>query len=164
MRIRSCNGCSRRVILQPSQAQGGRELSDTRKAPNAIDVEVGARIKLKRKIKGVSQQTLAGELGVTFQQVQKYEKGVNRVGASRLSQIATALDVPVSYFFDGNQGARQDDGNVRVTRETDEVALFLSSTDGLSLNRAFVKIPSAAVRKKVVSLVKSLARVEEEAQ
>jgi transcriptional regulator with XRE-family HTH domain len=84
-------------------------LSDAGKAPNAIDVEVGARIRLKRKLNGISQQSLAGKLGVTFQQVQKYEKGTNRVGASRLSQIATALDVPMSYFFDGNQGERQDD-------------------------------------------------------
>lgn len=139
-------------------------MSDARKAPNAIDVEVGARIKLKRKLIGMSQQSLAGKLGVTFQQVQKYEKGTNRVGASRLSQIATALDVPVSYFFDGNQGARQDDGNPHVTRESDEVALFLSSTEGFNLNRAFLQIPSAAVRQKVVLLVKSVARAEEEAQ
>lgn len=139
-------------------------MSDAGKAPNTIDVEVGARIRLKRKLIGMSQQSLAGKLGVTFQQVQKYEKGTNRVGASRLSQIATALDVPMSYFFEGNQGARQDDGNVRVTRETDEIALFLSSTEGFHLNRAFMQIPSAAVRQKVVLLVKSLALAEEEAQ
>jgi transcriptional regulator with XRE-family HTH domain len=139
-------------------------LSDPRKTPNAIDVEVGARIKLKRKLQSISQQALAAKLGVTFQQVQKYEKGVNRVGASRLSQIATALDVPMSYFFDGNNGAREDDGNADVTREADEVAQFLSSTEGLNLNRAFTKIPSAAVRQKVVLLVKSLAHAEEEAQ
>ncbi|WP_318765179.1 helix-turn-helix domain-containing protein [Agrobacterium fabrum] len=139
-------------------------MSDTRKALHAIDVEVGARIKLKRKLLRMSQQSLAGKLGVTFQQVQKYEKGANRVGASRLSQIATALDVPMSYFFDGNQGGRQDDDNPHITRETDEVALFLSSREGFNLNRAFMQIPSAAVRHKVVLLVKSLARAEEEAQ
>ncbi len=139
-------------------------MSDAGKAPNTIDVEVGARIRLKRKLIGMSQQSLAGKLGVTFQQVQKYEKGTNRVGASRLSQIATALDVPMSYFFDGNQGERQDDDNPHITRETDEVALFLSSTEGFNLNRAFMRIPSAAVRQKVVLLVKSVARAEEEAQ
>lgn len=139
-------------------------MSEEKKVPNAIDVEVGARIKLKRKLIGMSQQSLAGKLGVTFQQVQKYEKGTNRVGASRLSQIATALDVPMSYFFDGNHAAQKDGGNADVTRETDEVALFLSSTEGFSLNRAFMQIPSAAVRQKVVLLVKSVARAEEEAQ
>lgn len=139
-------------------------MSEERKVPNAIDVEVGARVKLRRKLTGMSQQSLAEKLGVTFQQVQKYEKGANRVGASRLSQIATALDVPMSYFFDGNQGERQDDDNSNITRETDEIALFLSSTEGLNLNRAFMQIPSAAVRQKVVLLVKSLARAEEEAQ
>ncbi|CUX71415.1 MULTISPECIES: helix-turn-helix domain-containing protein [Agrobacterium] len=139
-------------------------MSDTRKAPHAIDVEVGARIKLKRKLLRMSQQSLAGKLGVTFQQVQKYEKGANRVGASRLSQIATALDVPMSYFFDGNQGGRQDDDDPHITREIDEVALFLTSNEGVNLNRAFMQIPSAAVRHKVVLLVKSLARAEEEAQ
>lgn len=104
-------------------------MSEEKKVPNAIDVEVGARIKLKRNLKVMSQQSLAGKLGVTFQQFQKYEKGTNRVGASRLSQIATALDVPMSYFFDRNQGERQDDDNPHITRETDEVALFLSSTE-----------------------------------
>ncbi|MFK4259328.1 helix-turn-helix domain-containing protein [Agrobacterium tumefaciens] len=139
-------------------------MSEERKVPNAIDVEVGARIKLKRKLIGMSQQSLAGKLGVTFQQVQKYDKGANRVGASRLSQIATALDVPMSYFFDGNQGERLDDDNPHITRETDAVALFLSSTEGFNLNRAFMQIPSATVRQKVVQLVKSVARAEEEAQ
>ncbi|WCK69380.1 helix-turn-helix domain-containing protein [Agrobacterium tumefaciens] len=139
-------------------------MSEERKVPNAIDVEVGARVKLRRKLIGMSQQSLAEKLGVTFQQVQKYEKGANRVGASRLSQIATALDVPMSYFFDGNQGERQDDDNSHITRETDEIALFLSSTEGFHLNRAFMQIPSAAVRQKVVLLVKSLAHAEEEAQ
>jgi transcriptional regulator with XRE-family HTH domain len=139
-------------------------LSDARKAPNAIDVEVGARIKLTRKLQGMSQQILAEALGITFQQVQKYEKGVNRVGASRLSQIATALDVPVSYFFEGNHSAQGGDGNLDVRRETDQVAMFLSTTEGLNLNRAFVKIPSASVRQKVVSLVKSLAMAAGEEQ
>jgi transcriptional regulator with XRE-family HTH domain len=112
----------------------------------------------------MSQQTLAEALGISFQQVQKYEKGVNRVGASRLSQIATALDVPVSYFFEGNHSAQGSDGNPDVRRETDQVAMFLSTTEGLNLNRAFVKIPSASVRQKVVSLIKSLAMAAGEEQ
>lgn len=135
-----------------------------KKLPNPIDRHVGSRVRMQRMLAGISQEKLGEALGLTFQQVQKYEKGTNRVGASRLSQIATALDVPMSYFFEGNQGARQDDGNVRVTRETDEIALFLSSTEGFHLNRAFMQIPSAAVRQKVVLLVKSLALAEEEAQ
>ncbi|NSZ87654.1 helix-turn-helix domain-containing protein (plasmid) [Agrobacterium tumefaciens] len=134
------------------------------KIPDAIDVEVGSRIRLQRKVKGMTQQALAAALGITFQQVQKYEKGSNRVGASRLSDIAQALEVPVSYFFAGSQAASEDGTDPQSRREIDEVALFLTSNEGVNLNRAFMQIPSAAVRQKVVLLVKSLARAEEEAQ
>lgn len=134
------------------------------KIPDAIDVEVGSRIRLQRKVKGMTQQALAAALGITFQQVQKYEKGSNRVGASRLSDIAQALEVPVAYFFAGSQAASDDGTPPQSRREIDEVALFLTSNEGANLNRAFMKIPSAAVRQKVVLLVKSLARAEEEAQ
>ncbi|WP_372353434.1 helix-turn-helix domain-containing protein [Rhizobium sp. BT-226] len=134
------------------------------KIPDVIDVEVGSRIRLQRKVKGMTQQALAAALGITFQQVQKYEKGSNRVGASRLSDIAQALDVPVSYFFAGSQAATEDGTDPQSRREIDEVALFLTSNDGVNLNRAFMKIPSPAVRQKVVSLVKSLAMAADEAR
>lgn len=134
------------------------------KIPDAIDVEVGSRIRLQRKVKGMTQQALAAALGITFQQVQKYEKGSNRVGANALSDIAQALEVPVSYFFAGSQAASEDGTDPQSRREIDEVALFLTSNEGVNLNRAFMQIPSAAVRQKVVLLVKSLARAEEEAQ
>ena len=135
-------------------------LSNAAKVPHAIDVEVGSRIRLQRKVKGISQQALAAALGITFQQVQKYEKGSNRVGASRLSQIAQALDVPVSYFFGGTQAAAEDGTASHVNGETNEVALFLTSIEGVALNRAFTNIRSKVVRQKVVSLVKALATHE----
>jgi transcriptional regulator with XRE-family HTH domain len=135
-------------------------LSNAAKVPHAIDVEVGSRIRLQRKVKGISQQALAAALGITFQQVQKYEKGSNRVGASRLSQIARALDVPISYFFGGTQAAPEDGTTSQVNGETNDVALFLTSMEGVALNRAFTNIRSKVVRQKVVSLVKALATHE----
>jgi transcriptional regulator with XRE-family HTH domain len=135
-------------------------LSNAAKVPHAIDVEVGSRIRLQRRMKGISQQALAAALGITFQQVQKYEKGSNRVGASRLSQIGQALDVPVSCFFGGTQAAAEDGATFQVNGETNEVALFLTSIEGVALNRAFTNIRSKVVRQKVVSLVKALATRE----
>ncbi len=127
------------------------------KTPNAIDVHVGSRIRLQRTLKGMSQTTLAEGLGVTFQQVQKYEKGTNRVGSSRLQAIANILAVPVAWFFeDGpvspptSQGPESGAGR--------EITEFLSSLEGLSLNRAFVAIQDDKIRRKVVDLVKTLAR------
>ncbi|WP_426289746.1 helix-turn-helix domain-containing protein (plasmid) [Ensifer adhaerens] len=127
------------------------------KKPNAIDVHVGSRIRLQRALKGMSQTTLAEGLGITFQQVQKYEKGTNRVGSSRLLAIANILGVPVAWFFE--------DGPVSPPTSLGlgpgsgrEITEFLNSAEGLSLNRAFAAIEDDKVRRKVVDLVKTLAR------
>lgn len=127
------------------------------KKPNAIDVHVGSRIRLQRALKGMSQTTLAEGLGITFQQVQKYEKGTNRVGSSRLLAIANILGVPVAWFFE--------DGPVSPPTPLGmgpgsgrEITEFLNSAEGLSLNRAFAAIEDDKVRRKVVDLVKTLAR------
>ena len=124
------------------------------KRPNPTDIYVGSRVRLRRKMLGLSQEKLGDKLGITFQQIQKYEKGTNRVGASRLQAMANALEVPISYFFpDASQGV---DGGMQ-----EEGAAFvmdmMSSAEGLDLSRAFVKIRSSKVRRKVVELVRALA-------
>ncbi|PJR12829.1 helix-turn-helix domain-containing protein [Sinorhizobium meliloti] len=128
--------------------------------PNPVDVHVGRRIRMRRGWMDMSQQALAEAIGVTFQQVQKYEKGRNRVGASRLQQIAEALEVQPSYFFDGmpeeapsreKAGEQKDHLNVPV-----EVLEFITSPEGLQLIRSFSKIGDLKVRERILMLVKSL--------
>jgi transcriptional regulator with XRE-family HTH domain len=132
-----------------------------KKVPNPIDVHVGSRVRLRRMLVGMSQEKLGDMLGLTFQQVQKYEKGANRVGASRLYQISQILGVPVQFFFDDLPGGAAGgapgfaDGD-----QTPYVMDFVSSSEGLQLNRAFARIDNSAVRKKLLELVKSLSIVE----
>lgn len=125
-----------------------------KKIPNPIDVLVGSRVRMRRLMLGLSQGKLADSLGITFQQVQKYEKGTNRVGASRLMAISQVLDVAPSFFFQEG-GTLLPQGT--TVGETDEVASFVQSNDGIALNRAFAKIKDPAIRKKVVALAKALA-------
>jgi transcriptional regulator with XRE-family HTH domain len=113
------------------------------------DIELGKRIRLRRVEQKISQAELGDKLGVSFQQVQKYEKGVNRVGAARLQQIATALDVPVTFFYDG-------DGKAREV----ESLLFLDSAFSLRLLRAYSKIKDQTVQRQLVSLMESIAANE----
>ncbi|MGB0922562.1 MAG: helix-turn-helix domain-containing protein [Alphaproteobacteria bacterium] len=143
-----------------------------RKAPNPIDVHVGARMRMRRMLVGMSQEALGTALGLTFQQVQKYEKGMNRMGSSRLYQISTILDVPIQYFFedmpDSVIGAGAAPGAPAEIKAfgfgegdpTDYVVDFLTTTEGLQLNRAFVAIKSSKVRRRVVDLVRTLANEE----
>jgi transcriptional regulator with XRE-family HTH domain len=129
------------------------------KKPNPVDAHVGSRVRLRRMLLGMSQERLGESMGLTFQQVQKYEKGVNRIGASRLFQISKILDVPVQFFFE--EAPYTGDGNaVRGMAEPDSEAFileFLNSREGLELNRAFVKIGDPKVRKSVVDLVRALS-------
>jgi len=128
------------------------------KKPNPVDAHVGSRVRLRRMLLGMSQERHGESMGLTFQQVQKYEKGVNRIGASRLFQISKILDVPVQFFFE--EAPYTGDGNaVRGMAEPDSEAFileFLNSREGLELNRAFVKIGDPKVRKSVVDLVRAL--------
>ena len=110
------------------------------------DVELGRRIRLRRVELEISQSELAEKLGVSFQQIQKYEKGLNRVGAHRLQQTATALDVPITFFYDG-------DGKSRAV----ESLLFLDSSFSLRLLRAYTKIKDQTVQRQLVSLIESIA-------
>ena len=117
------------------------------------DIELGRRLRLRRVEQKMSQSELADMLGVSFQQVQRYEKGVNRVGASRLQQIATALDVPVTFFFDDDGlGKRASDGKREV-----ESLLFIDSAFSLRLLRAYASVKSQAVQRQFVSLIESIA-------
>jgi transcriptional regulator with XRE-family HTH domain len=128
------------------------------KLPSPIDVHVGAQIRLRRKSLGMSQSALAGRLGITFQQVQKYEKGANRVGASRLQAIASILGVEVSSLF---ANATPDGGEANpALGSINAMQTFVASNEGFSLNQAFSRIRSAAVRKSIVALVTSLAASE----
>jgi len=129
------------------------------KKPNPVDTHVGSRVRLRRMLLGMSQERLGESMGLTFQQVQKYEKGVNRIGASRLFQISRILDVPVQFFFE--EAPHIGDGSpARGMAEPDSEAFileFLNSREGLELNRAFVKIGDPKVRKSVVDLVRALS-------
>ena len=130
-----------------------------KKIPNPIDVHVGSRVRLQRTLVKMSQEKLGEALGVTFQQVQKYEKGTNRIGASRMQQIAETLGVSISFFFEGAPGSEDNTEGVGM-READTanyVTDFLSTSEGIELNSAFVRIPNAAVRRKIIDLVRILA-------
>jgi transcriptional regulator with XRE-family HTH domain len=122
------------------------------KNPNATDVHVGKRMRMRRLMLQMSQEAFAAKLGVTFQQVQKYEKGVNRVSASRLQQACNVLQVPVQFFFDGLP--KSETGPRR--REDTSYALIsnlLSSSEGIALAKGFMQIEDRAVRRHIVKLV-----------
>lgn len=136
-------------------------MADNKKKPNPVDIHVGSRMRLRRNMLGMSQEKLGESLGITFQQIQKYEKGTNRVGASRLQAIASILGVPVSFFFEDAPNVSVGTGaGFKEDNSTSYVVDFLNSAEGLQLNRAFVKISDAKVRRRVVDLVKALANDE----
>ena len=125
------------------------------KRPNPTDIYVGSRVRMRRKMLGLSQEKLGEKLGITFQQIQKYEKGTNRVGASRLQAMAGALEVPVSYFFPDATASAENPG---MQEEGAGFMMDLMSTsEGLELSRAFVRIGNAKVRRKLVDLARALA-------
>jgi transcriptional regulator with XRE-family HTH domain len=136
---------------------GGEEKSARR--PNPIDIHVGSRVRFRRMLLGMSQEKLGERLGLTFQQIQKYEKGINRIGASRLFDLAHVLGVSVQFFYEeapGETAPIMADGFAERPSET-SIVEFLRSRDGLELNRAFVRIPDAKARRAIVELVRSLA-------
>ncbi|WP_303831577.1 helix-turn-helix domain-containing protein [Asticcacaulis taihuensis] len=126
--------------------------------PHPIDAYVGARLRIRRKSLGLSQQALADALGLTFQQVQKYERAGNRVSASKLHEMAKVLKVPVAYFFEGFE---ENDGTNLTTSATEQsVNAFLVTTEGLDLARLFPRIASGRIRRKILELVRALAGVD----
>ena len=129
-----------------------------KKAPNPIDKHVGSRVRMRRMMLGMSQEKLGNSLGLTFQQVQKYEKGTNRIGASRLQQISHILEVPVSFFFEGAPAVAA--GRVDGLSEAPSpayVSEFLATADGLALTKAFMRISDAKLRRRIVELVEQIA-------
>lgn len=130
------------------------ESLDAERHPNPIDLHVGARIRMRRKILGVSQERLAEDLGLTFQQIQKYERGANRVSASKLYEIAKSLQSSVGYFFEGLADTTGDG-----VAEPGEpfVHDFLMTSEGLELAALFPKITRAKVRRRILELVRSMA-------
>ena len=131
-----------------------------KKTANPIDVHVGGRVRLRRMLVGMSQDKLGDALGLTFQQVQKYEKGANRIGASRLYQISKILNVPVQFFFEDMPGAAQPEGAEGGFDEADTTPAFMefvNSSEGLQLNRYFVAIDDPVVRRRILDLIKVLA-------
>jgi transcriptional regulator with XRE-family HTH domain len=127
----------------------------TIKISNAIDKHVGSRLRMRRMMLHMSQEKLGEAFGLTFQQVQKYEKGTNRMGASRLQHAAHILDVPIPFFFEGAPGQQEMDGTAPSASYVNE---FISSEDGLKLINAFMRIARPAVRRRVVELVQEIAR------
>ncbi|GAB5509641.1 MAG: helix-turn-helix domain-containing protein [Hyphomicrobiales bacterium] len=133
----------------------------SKRAPNPVDVHVGTRMRMRRMMLSVSQEKLGEALGVSFQQIQKYEKGTNRIGAGRLQDIATHLEVPISYFYDDMPGSERTDGfsEVGVSYVSDLLVL----PEGMELTRAFLQIKDANVRRRIVELVKSISLQEDDA-
>jgi transcriptional regulator with XRE-family HTH domain len=128
-----------------------------KKLPNPIDKHVGSRLRMRRKMLGMSQEKLGEALKITFQQVQKYEKGTNRISASRLQHISHILQVPVPFFFEGAPHQPGQPRGAGGPASPAYVSEFLSSTDGLALVKAFTKIKEAKLRRRVVQLVEEIA-------
>jgi len=130
------------------------------RSASPVDTHVGSRIRVRRQVLKMSQEKLGDMLGVTFQQIQKYERGANRVGASRLWHMGKVLDVPISFFFEGIDG---DDGLLTEGQfaEGDQTPIvydFIRSTDGVALATAVSKIKNKAVRRQILELARSLAK------
>jgi transcriptional regulator with XRE-family HTH domain len=132
-----------------------------KKSPNPIDIHVGGRVRLRRMLIGMSQERLGELLDLTFQQVQKYEKGTNRIGASRLYQIARHLGVNVQFFYEDlaeEAFARPAAPGFAETNEAPSIMEFLSSAEGLDLNRCYARIPDPKLRRRILELVRCLAQ------
>src|ERR1700726_1544396 len=123
-----------------------------KKAPNPIDRHVGSRVRMRRLMLGMSQEKLGDGLGLTFQQVQKYEKGANRIGASRLQHISDILHAPVAFFFEGPPTPLQQHGRLQEAPSPAYVSDFLATSDGLALTKAFTRIKEPTVRRCIVML------------
>jgi transcriptional regulator with XRE-family HTH domain len=140
---------SSRVIV-PEQAT-------TKKSPNPTDRHVGARVRMRRMMLGMSQEKLGDALGLTFQQVQKYEKGTNRIGASRLQHISRILQVPISFLFEGAPEIPGQTTGMSEAPSPAYVSDFLSTSEGLALTRAFTRINDGKLRRRIVELVEEIA-------
>ncbi len=134
-----------------------------KKTPNPIDKHVGSRVRMRRMMLGMSQEKLGDALDLTFQQVQKYEKGTNRIGASRLQQISHILQVPVSFFFEGAPLLPgQSASGMSEAPSPAYVSDFLATSDGLSLTKSFMRIKNPKLRRRIVELVEQMVGEEKD--
>ena len=135
--------------------RGGRPKID---APSPVDVHVGSRVRLRRTLLGMSQEKLGNAVGLTFQQIQKYERGANRIGASRLFEMSRILDVPVQFFFDEMVAAPESADYRPMSGETDAPEQDpMAKRETLELVRAYYRIPDAQIRRRLFELAKALA-------
>jgi transcriptional regulator with XRE-family HTH domain len=157
---RAATGTTKAPKSGPKARSGGLG-GASMKIPQDVDRHVGSRVRMRRMMVGMSQEKLGDSCGITFQQIQKYEKGTNRIGASRLHQIARILEVPVEFFYEGapsDQGSGETpvgDGNARSMTE------FLATSEGLELVKAFTAIKDQKVRRRIVDLARAVAAGEE---
>lgn len=136
-----------------------------KKQANPIDAHVGRRVRLRRMLIGMNQERLGELLGLTFQQVQKYEKGVNRIGAGRLYEIASILGVNIGFFYDDiEEDVAQGAASLGGSREHPPVMEFMSSGEGIQLSVAFMRIKDVKVRRKILDLLRSLSEDEKAAE
>jgi len=124
---------------------------------NPVDKHVGSRIRMRRLMLGMSQEKLGNGLGLTFQQVQKYEKGTNRIGAGRLQHISQLLQVPLPFFFEGAPHLPGEPSGIGPAPSPAYVFNFLATADGLALTKAFMQIEQPELRRRIVHLVEEIA-------
>ncbi len=132
------------------------------KPKQPVDIFVGSRMRMRRLLNGLTQKELAQMLGVSFQQLQKYEKGTSRIGPARLQLVAQKLDVPITFFFDGASGATEEvDGDPPAAAF---VHKMVAMSDGQQLARAFMSITDSKIRRQITDLVESMAQLHRAAQ
>lgn len=150
------------MITNRSEASSPRKgITLPKKKANPVDAHVGYRVRLRRMLIGMSQERLGELLGLTFQQVQKYERGINRIGAGRLFEVAEILGVPISFFYEGVNGINPSGGS--GGEQGSPVMDFLSSNEGIQLSTAFMGIKDVKVRRRILDLVRSIAGDQESA-
>jgi transcriptional regulator with XRE-family HTH domain len=128
----------------------------TVKEPQPVDRHVGSRVRMRRMMVGMSQEKLGEACGITFQQIQKYEKGTNRMGASRLHHIARVLDVPIAFFYEGASSDQGSNGSIMVDGQSRSMTDFLATSEGLDLVRAFTAIKDPKVRRRIIDVAKAV--------
>jgi transcriptional regulator with XRE-family HTH domain len=152
--------------MKPKASKASARLHDDElpagRHPNPVDIHVGARLKTQRALKGLSQERLADSIGLTFQQIQKYERGANRVSASRLYQFSKILNVPISYFFEEYRENGRPSYLEYGFGENDQAPFeldqdLLTKKETVELIRAYYSIPDAKLRKDVMKMLKSMA-------
>ena len=153
------------MVKRNTQQPPRPKSDDDEGGPNAVDVHVGSRIRLRRTLMGMSQTALADSVGLTFQQIQKYEKGGNRVSASRLWQFGQVLDVPVSFFFDdmpaellSNRGYP----GIVGSPSSNESTGVMTRRETLELVRAYYRIQNEPVRRRIYDLFKAMGAADDE--